>query len=250
MTELIAAVGLLQLALVAAVVVLAAVLRAFTGFGFALAAVPVFSLLMSPAQAVVLSASLAFAISLLTIRTYWGSYPLTAMAPLLAMALAGTGVGVLVLTALSGEQFQLYIGVAVLLACLALTFYRSGRLRPGPWRGAAAGVVSGLLNGAFAIPGPPVILYAMATEPDPARSRSLLLTFFLFSSAGALVMYAVAGLVTTLSLWLFLLAFPAMYVGDKIGYRLFHRHGTTLYRRVALAALYAVGVGIILKALD
>ena len=58
-----------------------------------------------------------------------------------------------------------------------------------------------------------------------------------------------AGLVTPLSFWLFLLAFPAMYVGDKIGYRLFHRHGTTLYRRVALAALYAVGVGIILKAL-
>ena len=148
------------LLLIWGVIILAAILRAFTGFGFALAAVPVFSLLMSPAQAVVLSASLAFAISLLTIRTYWGSYPLATMAPLLAMALAGTGVGVLVLTALSGEQFQLYIGVAVLLACLALTFYRPGRLRPGPWRGAAAGVVSGLLNGAFAIPGPPVIPYA------------------------------------------------------------------------------------------
>ena len=36
------------------VVILAAVLRSFTGFGFALAAVPAFSLFLSPIQAVVL----------------------------------------------------------------------------------------------------------------------------------------------------------------------------------------------------
>ncbi len=241
---------MVTLLLIWGVIILAAVLRAFTGFGFALAAVPVFSLFMPPAQAVVLSASLGLAISLLTIRTYWGRYPLRPMAPMFLMSLVGTAVGVWVLQSLSGQQFQLFVGVAVILACLALTFYRPGGLRPAPGPAALAGGVSGLLNGAFAIPGPPVIIYAMATEPDPARSRSLLLTFFLFSSPFALVMYALAGFVTPVSLWLFLLAFPAMYVGDKVGYHLFHRFGSVLYRRVALVALYGVGAGIIFKALD
>jgi hypothetical protein len=35
-----------------------------------------------------------------------------------------------------------------------------------------------------------------------------------------------------------------MWVGDKLGYALFRRYGTALYRRVALVVLFAVGVGI------
>jgi hypothetical protein len=40
-----------------------------------------------------------------------------------------------------------------------------------------------------------------------------------------------------------------MYVGDKVGYHLFHRFGTTFYRRVALVVLFGVGVGTMVKAL-
>ena len=40
-----------------------------------------------------------------------------------------------------------------------------------------------------------------------------------------------------------------MYLGDKLGYRLYKRYGTGLYRRVALMVLFAVGLVISLKAL-
>jgi hypothetical protein len=33
-----------------------------------------------------------------------------------------------------------------------------------------------------------------------------------------------------------------MYLGDKLGYRLFKRYGTHLYRRVALVVLFSVGL--------
>lgn len=249
LTELLAGTEWVQLLLVWGVVLSAAVLRAFTGFGFALAAVPVFSLFMPPTQAVVLSSSLALAISLLTLRSYWGYYPLRAMLPLLGMLLVGTVCGVLLLGSLSPRDFRLLIGLAVIAACLALTFYRPRHREPRPGLGGITGLASGLLNGAFAIPGPPVIIYAMATEPDPARSRALLMTFFLFSALLALCSYTVAGFVTPLSPWLFLLAFPAMYVGDKLGHFLFHRFGSAFYRRVALAVLFGVGLAIVGNAL-
>ena len=47
----------------------------------------------------------------------------------------------------------------------------------------------------------------------------------------------------------FALAFPAMWVGDKLGYALFQRHGTAMYRRVALGVLLAVGVVVTAQAL-
>ena len=253
MTQLIAelfnAISPVQLLLVWGVVVFAAVMRAFTGFGFALAAVPVFALFMAPTQAVVLSASLTLAVSLLTLKTYWGQYPLKPMIPMLVLSGIGTAVGAASLTLISPEQFKLWVGLSVVLACIGLTLYKPSQQKSRPVAAGATGLASGLMNGAFAIPGPPVIVYAMATESTPARSRALLMTFFLFSAILGLGSYAAAGFMTAASPWLFLLAFPAMYLGDKLGYRLFYRYGTELYRRVALVVLFAVGVSITANAL-
>jgi len=73
------------------VVIFAAVLRSFTGFGFALAAVPAFSQFLSPTESVALSMSLIFLISLVSIKSYWGVVPLRPMLPLGIMLLIGTG---------------------------------------------------------------------------------------------------------------------------------------------------------------
>jgi uncharacterized membrane protein YfcA len=249
LAEILAEVGAVHLVLLWLGVMAAAILRSFTGFGFGLAAVPVFSLFMAPTQAVVLSSSLTFTISLLTLKTYWGGYPLKPMLPMLAMAWLGTVLGVLLLGSLSVPQFQLLIGIAVIAACLALSRYHPRKRSPGLAVNGITGLASGVLNGAFAIPGPPVIIYAMATETEPARSRSLLMTFFLFSAFLALLSYAAAGFVTPRSPWMFALAFPAMYVGDKLGYYLFRRFGTGLYRRIALVVLLAIGLAITVKSL-
>tara|TARA_R110000823_G_scaffold132777_5_gene261245 strand:+ start:48226 stop:48942 length:717 start_codon:yes stop_codon:yes gene_type:complete len=237
------------MSLIWAVVIFAAVMRAFTGFGFALAAVPVFSLFMLPTEAVVLSAGLTLAVSLLTLKSYWGQYPLRPMLPMVGMSLLGTVVGAWALRHISPEQFKLWIGLAVIGACIALGFFKPRKREPAPLLGAPVGLGSGLLNGAFAIPGPPIIIYAMATENDPQRSRALLMTFFLFSAIVALASYATAGFITAYSPWLFALAFPAMFLGDKLGFYLFYRFGGAFYRRVALAMLFAVGMAITARAL-
>ena len=243
---LFAGISLPQVLLLWLVVVLAAVLRAFTGFGFALAAMPVFALLMPPSEAVVLSASLTLAVNLITLKSYWGAFPLRPLVPMLLMAGLGTWLGAGLLDRFSPQQFRFWIGAAVIAACLLLAFYRPRRHQHGPWLGGLTGAASGVLNGAFAIPGPPVIVYAMATEPTPARSRALLMTFFLGSALMALATYATAGFVSPRSPWLFLLAFPAMSLGDKLGFWLFARHGGRLYRRVALLVLFLIGASIML----
>lgn len=247
--ELLAGLGWPQLLAIWAVVVFAAVMRAFTGFGFALVAVPVFSLLMPATQAVVLSVSLALVVSLTTLKTYWGRYPVRSLAPLVALSLLGTGIGTAVLSTISLARFQLWVGLLVIAACAVLVFYRPVKPSPRKRLGAVVGLASGLMNGAFAIPGPPVIVYAMATEREPERSRALLMTFFLFSAMMALASYTVAGFVTFHSLLLFGLAYPAMFVGDRLGFWLFRRYGSGFYRRVALLVLFGVGLSISARAL-
>jgi len=230
-------------------VVFASVLRSFTGFGFALAAVPVFALFLSPTESVVLSASLTLGISLLGLPTFWGIISPRSMVPLVLMALLGTVAGAIVLTTISAAQFQLWVGIAVLFACMAMTLFKPSKQINSPVLTSVTGLASGLMNGALAIPGPPMIIYAMATEPQPRRSRALLMTFFMASSVLALCSYGAAGFIEARSVYLFLLAFPALYAGDKLGFYLFKRYGDALYRRVALLALVAVGLTIMLRAL-
>jgi hypothetical protein len=59
----------------------------------------------------------------------------------------------------------------------------------------------------------------------------------------------VAGIVNLQTPWYFALAFPVLYLGDKLGARLFQRFGDAFYRRVALFGLAAIGVIITLRAL-
>ncbi|MBT8419627.1 MAG: sulfite exporter TauE/SafE family protein [Gammaproteobacteria bacterium] len=236
-----------QLPLIWGVIIVAATLRAFTGFGFALASVPAFALFLTPAQSVVLSVSLTLGLSIQTWPQYRTKVLLKPLLPMFAFAAVGTALGALLLVRLSAEIFQLAIGVATILACLVLSRYHPRHRTVHPALTWGTGLAGGVLNGALAIPGPPIIVYAMATEPNPEKSRAFMLMFFAFSSATALAGYGIAGLVDLQSLYLFLLSYPAIYLGDKIGYRLFLHYSGKLYRGVALATLFLIGIAVIVK---
>lgn len=227
----------------------AAVMRAFTGFGFALMAVPVLSLFLAPADAVVLVASLTLTTSLVTYRAWWGRFRLGDGLPMVCGSVVGTVVGVLFLAQLSLAQFQLWIGLIVIVLCLLLSRYQPKSSSGGPVLAAGTGAVSGLMNGAFAIPGPPVIVYAMACIPEPVNSRGFLMAFFMISSLISLITFSISGLVTTTPFYLFPLSLPAVLVGDRLGTWLFRRIGGQAYRPVALAVSLGVGLAITFKAL-
>ena len=224
-------------------------LRSFTGFGFALVAVPALSLFMPPTEVVVLSAAMALSISIMGMRSFRGVVSLREMLPLLLMSGLGTAAGALVLTSIPVDLFQLCVGLSVLIACLGIMASRPKQ--PVPWPGLPwlAGLLSGLMNGAFAIPGPPMIIYAMLTELDPARSRALLMAFFMASSALALASYTAAGIVELSSVTLYLVVLPVLFIGDRLGHYFFERYGSALYRRVALLALAGLGISITVRAL-
>lgn len=249
MGDLYASMSVAQLVFVAAGVLFAALMRAFSGFGFALMAVPVFSLFLAPGDAVVLSALLTLVVSALTYKAWLGKFPTELMPPMVAGSVVGTAIGVYFLSNLSAEQFQLWIGLSVVAACLLLARFKPRDSAGSPVLAGVTGVGSGLMNGAFAIPGPPVIVYVMATIHEPVKSRAFLMAFFIVSNSISMAMFSVAGLVTVTPFYLLLVAFPVMMLGDRLGAWLFLRVGGQAYRPVALVVCLTVGVAITAKAL-
>lgn len=240
---------LVELGLIWAVTCGASVLRAFTGFGFALAAVPVYAFFLPPAQAVVLSASLALGIGIQTLPQYASQVDLGRRWPVFLMTVPGTLLGAALLQRLDVEQFRLAIGLLTILASLVLARFQPRQRAIGVFWPPAVGLGSGVMNGLFAIPGPPIIVYSMATEAEPARSRAFMIGFFSFSSLLALASYAVWGMLSWQLATLALLAYPAMILGDRLGYRLFARHAGGQYRRIAVVTCLLIGLSITLRAI-
>lgn len=249
MIEAVSDIGWGHLIFIWLTVTVAAALRSFTGFGFALAAMPAFSLFLAPTDAVVLSASFTLALSLMNLRKIRQDVAFRPLCPLILATAFGTAIGTAILSEISVRLFQLGAGVAVIFACLGLAFLQPSERWRKPVLVWITGMVSGVMNGALALPGPPMIIYAMLAEPDPRRSKAFLMAVFMISAIVALMLFAAAGFIKRESLWLFLAGLPPLLAGHWIGHALFQRYGDAIYRKIAFGGLLAIGTSTILRAL-
>jgi len=248
---MLSAVGLtaFQLSATAAAIMFASVLRGFTGFGFALAAVPLASLFMPPSRIVAAILVMQLGIGLRDCFMEWRQSDRPALARLTIGALAGMPLGVLALALLSASQVRAILGVAVLGAA-ALTWKPHAARRPPPQAlTLATGFTSGVFHGLAAMAGPPAVAYFLAFQPKVAVMRSSLMVFFPVVSLLSLPMVYAAGLLDTASATLGLLGMPIMIGGGWLGTWAFKRYGARSYRPLALAALIVTAAASIIRAL-
>jgi len=240
----------LAYALVAAGVTLAGFLRGFTGFGFALGAVPILTLVLPPGAVVPLISLLQVVSCLPTAIRERTVVDWRVVGFLSLGAAAGIVPGLMVLTWLSPDTIRAGIGLLVLVAVLVLHYGWHPNISVTPTAAAATGVVAGTLQGAAGMAGPPVIVFLMAKqEADPREVRASLAAFFLIVGIIALLGTAQAHLFTTQTVMFALGSLPAMFFGQWVGGYLFARTDSANYRRSALILLSLIGAGAIVAAI-
>ena len=237
------------LAIASCCVLVAGVVRGFSGFGFAIGAVPLLGLILDPVRVVPVVMLLQAPAGL---RTAWRTRHLVdrrSTGWLLTGALAGLAPGMALLTLLPAAAMRLVIALAVILSVAALGLGWRLRRMPGPWAMTAIGALAGLLNGAVAMPGPPVIAMYLATPTPQAVCRASLVLFFLATGVAGVALATPQGLIDGGSLVLALALAPAMLLGSWLGTHLFQERGARLYRPLALTFLAAVAVTALLQVL-
>ena len=181
-------------------------------------------------------------------RRAWRVANWHAIRRLLIGAVLGAPVGVLALSYLPANIMRALIGLVLLFAVLAL--WRGYRFKERPPTSAQVGIgiASGLLNGATAMGGPPVILYFLAAPEGVAIGRASLLVYFFFIYAWSIVAQTVAGLIDLKVVVLAFLMIPVMALGNVIGDRMFNRSKASTYQRIALGFLLAIAILAIVRA--
>jgi len=179
-----------------AVVMVAGYVRGYGGFGFSMIAALGLSLLFEPARIIPVILMLEVTASLILIGKVWRQVAWGALGWLGIGVVVGTPTGVLALEKLAAAPMRIGISlVVVVLAVLLRGGFRLLRM-PGRTWSLVVGLISGVLNGAAAIGGPPAILFFFSSPAGAAVSRASLIAFFLFTDAYAAVTCIGMGLLT------------------------------------------------------
>ncbi len=237
------------LALSSAVIFLAAIVRGFSGFGFSLLSITAISLILPVAQIVPSIFLLEIAASIHLIPSIWRQVHWRSLAWLMAGHVIGLPIGGYALVHAPAAPAQIVLGLFVIgTAILMLRGFHLART-PGRPASTATGALSGVLNGAFGIGGPPVILFYFSTPGAAAIGRASIVIFFLVSDLLGVGYFATQGMVTTQSFVQSLAWLPALLAGVWIGAHGFRKLNQETFRRCVLVILIALAVLGIGKAL-
>jgi hypothetical protein len=226
-----------EIAFCLAVVLAGGFMRGFTGFGFAMAAVPLFALVIAPARAVPFVILLQLLASVWDWREAWKRAHWRGLPWLMAGAVIGTPLGTLGLALMSADWARLAIAGAVLLAVLLLARGFAFEAMPGRPALVGTGLLAGVLNGVAAMPGPPVIVLYLAGAVSVDVGRASLLIFFSVNNAIGAVSAGTAGLIPPGTLVLAAMALPPLLITQWLGRQVYLRASAERYRQVALIFL-------------
>lgn len=241
--------GTAQLVAIGAIALLAFVVRGVSGFGSSMVGIGGLSLLLPPQQVVPAFLALELLTTAHLLPGVWRQIDWASLRWVIGGCLLATPLGLTVLAGLDAGAMRLLVslcllGIAVLmLSGLAARF--TPRQTPGPLGALAVGAVSGALNGAVGISGPPAIVFYFATTAA-ATSRATLIAYFLLTDVWALALAGGAGLLTAAAWPLIAVALPFSLAGIWLGERLYLRLDEAQLRRLVwwlLAVLGAAGLG-------
>jgi uncharacterized membrane protein YfcA len=228
----------------AAALLAAAVLPGFTGFGFALVAVPLASMALPPARSVPMIFLLQLVLGAVDTLRHFRRFERSVGAMAITAILA-TPIGVYLLSVASPVMARLTIASMMLAGAALVWRPLPVHLRPSYALGGLAGIGVGLSNGLAAMPGPPAIAYSLLTNLPPDRARvSMMVLFFITALAGVPSAFAF-GIADIGTVLMALAALPIILIGSRLGELLFRRFGSTTYRQVALLTLIGTALAMI-----
>jgi len=217
-------------------------LRGFVGFGGALALVPALALAVGPRVAVAVASLVGLPAVFQLLPEALRHADRRRVAPIAVAILAAAPLGSLLLTSIDQNIMTAAIGGLVMLMALLTWKSPNGDRMKRRWIGVAAGGMSGILQGAAGIGGPPSVVVLVAQGGEPHRIR-----------ADVLAVTAAISICGAISHWWFelfsvrvagyaLLLLPVFLGCTWLGSRYFHMGGDRHFRAAALAILLLIGL--------
>jgi len=225
-----------------AILGLAALVASATGFGYALMATPFLAVVLEPRDAVGIVLVSWLPLAVLLVRDSYREMNLRRVSRLFAVAALGVPLGAYGLARLDATTMRAAIGAITLVAAAALSLRHGTPFRRAALAGGVAGLLSGVLAGASAMSGPPVVLYALKQGWEHRGMRADLIAYFVALHVLTLALFGHFDLVNERTLSLSLWAQPGVLGGFVLGMQVKARLSQERYRRLAVGLVCLGGL--------
>jgi uncharacterized membrane protein YfcA len=237
------AVAFLALAILAA-----AFIRGYSGFGFSALVVSASALVTNPLNFVPVVMLLEVAATIGQAPAAWPNASKRLLGLMLMGACVAMPVSIWGLASLDVDLLRLVISLWVLGMCAALLAGWSIRRKVGAAGHVAAGMVSGLANGA-AVGGLPVALFLAAQNMPAIAFRATMIFYLCAIDLVALPMLGLNGLISRDTFIAVALALPLLALGVWLGGKRFVSAAPENFRRMAISLLAFLALLGLLKSL-
>lgn len=233
---------------VLAVLFLATFVRSAFGFGEALIAVPLLALIMPVEVAAPVAVLISVTVAIVVLAQDWRHVHVRSAGWLVLSTLAGTPLGLLLLTRMDSAIVKACLG-AIIMAFSIYSLLKRHRAALKDDRSAwVFGFAAGVLGGAYGMNGPPLVMYGTLRRWTPQHFRATLQGYFLPASLMALAGYALAGLWKPLVTRYYLMALPVVIVAIFLGRLANGRMDGQTFLRLVHVGLVVVGGLLVLQA--
>ena len=201
-----------------------------SGFGFALVAMPVLTLVMSVKAAVIFVLLLNLVLRAITMYRVREGYDKATV----ILTTLGSVVGMLP----GSWVLEVFLGAVLVVATVLLSLQFTLPIKNKPCGRFAAGILSGFFGASTSVSGPPLVLYFINEKLPKDVMRANMIWFFGLSGFLTVLVNYFYGNVSGTIDWSWLLyTIPVMLLAIWLGEKFFYRLNQHLFRKLALAVV-------------
>ncbi len=230
----------LELFFIAAAILLGSILRGVSGFGFSMTLIVVMTLFMPPAKATSYILLWEILASIVHLPFVWRQVQWKTVQWLTVGVFLGTPLGVALLIYVPASFMTISINVTVIILSLIMLKGYSLSRHLNPLETTGTGIISGIINGASANGGPPVILLFFSSPSGVAAGRASVIAYFLFTDLWASAIFVQQDLTNFNTLLAALAYTPIMVVGLWIGSKLYGKIEENRFKKMVISALIVI----------
>ena len=239
--------GWLEAIVVIFAMLLASTVFSATGFGIGMISTPLMLLVYEPQTVIVVAGTAGLGIGVWIISKSWRDVPFREILPITIAALCGAPIAVFILK--TADSSVLSIGIAVLIILFAIgSFVKIEKEIPYSKQvGIAAGFIVGVLLPTSGVAGSLVMLFLMTRNWERQTVRAAMAFFLVSLMAFTVVLFALYGLYTPLSLTLIgIVAIPAV-IGFLLGAMLIKRINERVFGNLVIGIIIVSSIVVVFK---
>lgn len=227
---------------VSGIVMMAALTQSITGFGVSIVAMSFLPGIVGLQTSVPLVTIIPIAGNLMLWYYHRRDYSFQAVGRLTLASLIATPLGVVLLDRIPEAVALKGLGISIVGYVLYDWFDLSlPKLQSSVWAYVFGGI-SGILNGAYTVNGPPLIIYANCRRWTPQEFKGNLGALFFLSSVLAAIAHGFQGNITSQVREMIIYSLPAYGLGLWLGIVLANKIDPLVFRRITLALLLVAGL--------